>query len=102
MIIDYNLSYPSGTATAVLINGFHSPDGNEMAKYVIKLYLLDEKWRKKLYEFSLRKLLFSASLPESRFMDLQSTSQSVSSGVSFSGSSLGEMFVASLNSQLLG
>ncbi|XP_039121668.1 LOW QUALITY PROTEIN: probable metal-nicotianamine transporter YSL9 [Dioscorea cayenensis subsp. rotundata] len=32
MIIDYNLSYPSGTATAVLINGFHSPDGNEMAK----------------------------------------------------------------------
>ncbi|KAM0935134.1 putative oligopeptide transporter, OPT superfamily [Dioscorea sansibarensis] len=32
MIIDYNLTYPSGTATAVLINGFHSPDGNEMAK----------------------------------------------------------------------
>ncbi|GAB2265020.1 Metal-nicotianamine transporter ysl3 [Dionaea muscipula] len=32
MIIDYKLSYPSGTATAVLINGFHSPRGDEMAK----------------------------------------------------------------------
>ncbi|CAN1307282.1 Metal-nicotianamine transporter YSL3 [Linum perenne] len=32
MIIDYKLSYPSGTATAVLINGFHSPKGNKMAK----------------------------------------------------------------------
>ncbi|CAN1307279.1 Metal-nicotianamine transporter YSL3 [Linum perenne] len=31
MIIDYKLSYPSGTATAVLINGFHSPKGNKMA-----------------------------------------------------------------------
>ncbi|KAJ0971086.1 hypothetical protein J5N97_019045 [Dioscorea zingiberensis] len=32
MIIDYKLTYPSGTATAVLINGFHSPDGDKMAK----------------------------------------------------------------------
>ncbi|WOL07547.1 putative metal-nicotianamine transporter YSL9 [Canna indica] len=32
MIIDYNLSYPSGTATAVLINGFHTPQGDQMAK----------------------------------------------------------------------
>ncbi|KOM48441.1 hypothetical protein LR48_Vigan07g214500 [Vigna angularis] len=32
MIIDYKLSYPSGTATAVLINGFHAPKGDEMAK----------------------------------------------------------------------
>lgn len=32
MIIDYKLPYPSGTATAVLINGFHTPKGNKMAK----------------------------------------------------------------------
>jgi len=33
MIIDYKLTYPSGTATAVLINGFHTPKGDAMAKY---------------------------------------------------------------------
>lgn len=33
MIIDYKLPYPSGTATAVLINGFHTPKGDKMAKY---------------------------------------------------------------------
>ncbi|KAL5214021.1 hypothetical protein ABZP36_003173 [Zizania latifolia] len=32
MIIDYKLTYPSGTATAVLINGFHTPHGDAMAK----------------------------------------------------------------------
>ncbi|KAJ6881278.1 hypothetical protein NC651_027978 [Populus alba x Populus x berolinensis] len=32
MIIDYKLSYPSGTATAVLINGFHTPTGDKMAR----------------------------------------------------------------------
>ncbi|CAL9156164.1 unnamed protein product [Musa hybrid cultivar] len=32
MIIDYKLTYPSGTATAVLINGFHTPRGDKMAK----------------------------------------------------------------------
>ncbi|KAK4436197.1 Metal-nicotianamine transporter YSL3 [Sesamum alatum] len=32
MIIDYKLSYPSGTATAVLINGFHTTKGDKMAK----------------------------------------------------------------------
>ncbi|EYU19676.1 hypothetical protein ABFS82_06G098300 [Erythranthe guttata] len=32
MIIDYKLSYPSGTATAVLINGFHTSKGDKMAK----------------------------------------------------------------------
>ncbi|GKD90286.1 metal-nicotianamine transporter YSL3-like protein [Tanacetum coccineum] len=31
MIIDYKLTYPSGTATAVLINGFHTPKGDKMA-----------------------------------------------------------------------
>lgn len=35
MIIDYKLTYPSGTATAVLINGFHTPKGDKMAKYAI-------------------------------------------------------------------
>lgn len=32
MVIDYKLTYPSGTATAVLINGFHAPQGDEVAK----------------------------------------------------------------------
>ncbi|KAG8390442.1 hypothetical protein BUALT_Bualt01G0083800 [Buddleja alternifolia] len=32
MIIDYKLAYPSGTATAVLINGFHTTKGDKMAK----------------------------------------------------------------------
>ncbi|KAF3432765.1 hypothetical protein FNV43_RR23867 [Rhamnella rubrinervis] len=32
MIIEYKLTYPSGTATAVLINGFHTPKGDKMAK----------------------------------------------------------------------
>ncbi|XP_031258445.1 metal-nicotianamine transporter YSL3 isoform X1 [Pistacia vera] len=32
MIIDYKLTYPSGTATAVLINGFHTPKGDKIAK----------------------------------------------------------------------
>ncbi|KAG6504079.1 probable metal-nicotianamine transporter YSL9 [Zingiber officinale] len=32
MIIDYKLAYPSGTATAVLINGFHTPRGDKLAK----------------------------------------------------------------------
>ncbi|MBA0735601.1 hypothetical protein Gogos_019436 [Gossypium gossypioides] len=33
MIIDYKLCYPSGTATAVLINGFHTPKGDKIAKF---------------------------------------------------------------------
>ncbi|KAK6155554.1 hypothetical protein DH2020_009802 [Rehmannia glutinosa] len=33
MIIDYKLPYPSGTATAVLINGFHTTKGDKMAKF---------------------------------------------------------------------
>ncbi|XP_052179008.1 metal-nicotianamine transporter YSL3-like isoform X1 [Diospyros lotus] len=32
MIIDYKLTYPSGTATAVLINGFHTSKGDKTAK----------------------------------------------------------------------
>lgn len=34
MIIDYKLTYPSGTATAILINGFHTSQGDAMAKYI--------------------------------------------------------------------
>nr|CAB3485284.1 unnamed protein product [Digitaria exilis] len=33
MIIDYKLTYPSGTATAVLINGFHTTHGDATAKF---------------------------------------------------------------------
>ncbi|KAG6512181.1 hypothetical protein ZIOFF_030277 [Zingiber officinale] len=32
MIIDYKLIYPSGTETAYLINGFHTPQGENLAK----------------------------------------------------------------------
>ncbi|MCL7024999.1 hypothetical protein MKW94_004145 [Papaver nudicaule] len=32
MIIDYKLTYPSGSATAFLINSFHTPKGAELAK----------------------------------------------------------------------
>jgi len=37
MIVDLNLTYPSGLATAVLINGFHT-QGDKMAKYPTLLY----------------------------------------------------------------
>nr|DAD32663.1 TPA_asm: hypothetical protein HUJ06_011514 [Nelumbo nucifera] len=41
MIIDYKLTYPSGTATAFLINSFHTPKGAKLAKkQVSKLF----KW----------------------------------------------------------
>ncbi|KAL6291711.1 hypothetical protein ACE6H2_009221 [Prunus campanulata] len=39
MIIDYKLSYPSGTATAVLINGFHTPKGDKMAKKQVQGFM---------------------------------------------------------------
>ncbi|KAF8413380.1 hypothetical protein HHK36_001361 [Tetracentron sinense] len=39
MIIDYNLTYPSGTATAVLINGFHTPRGDKMAKKQVQGFM---------------------------------------------------------------
>ena len=31
MIVDYKLTYPSGTASAYLINGFHAPQGTKRA-----------------------------------------------------------------------
>ncbi|URD78817.1 OPT oligopeptide transporter protein [Musa troglodytarum] len=36
MIIDYKLIYPSGTATAYLINGFHTPRGEKLAKKQVR------------------------------------------------------------------
>ena len=39
LVIDYKLTYPSGTATAVLINGFHTTRGEENAKYGTELTL---------------------------------------------------------------
>ncbi|XP_047070674.1 probable metal-nicotianamine transporter YSL11 [Lolium rigidum] len=36
MIVDYKLTYPSGTATAYLINGFHTPQGAELAKKQVR------------------------------------------------------------------
>lgn len=40
MIVDYKLTYPSGTATAYLINGFHTPEGAKLAKYIYKMLVL--------------------------------------------------------------
>ncbi|CAA6655762.1 unnamed protein product [Spirodela intermedia] len=37
MIIDYKLIYPSGTATAHLINSFHTPQGAKLAKKQVSL-----------------------------------------------------------------
>ncbi|XVE58304.1 hypothetical protein DITRI_Ditri04bG0159500 [Diplodiscus trichospermus] len=39
MIIDYKLAYPSGTATAVLINGFHTPKGDKTAKKQVQGFM---------------------------------------------------------------
>jgi uncharacterized oligopeptide transporter (OPT) family protein len=34
LVVDYKLVYPSGTATAVLINGFHTTQGDKNSRYV--------------------------------------------------------------------
>ncbi|KAL6351197.1 hypothetical protein AAG906_031783 [Vitis piasezkii] len=36
MVIDYKLTYPSGTATAHLINSFHTPQGAKLAKQQVR------------------------------------------------------------------
>ncbi|KAJ1271933.1 hypothetical protein BS78_06G164100 [Paspalum vaginatum] len=36
MIVDYKLTYPSGTATAYLINGFHTSQGAKLARKQVK------------------------------------------------------------------
>ncbi|KAG8071647.1 hypothetical protein GUJ93_ZPchr0006g43991 [Zizania palustris] len=38
-VVDYKLTYPSGTATAVLINGFHTAQGNKNAKLQLHGFL---------------------------------------------------------------
>ncbi|XP_054796849.1 metal-nicotianamine transporter YSL3-like isoform X2 [Prosopis cineraria] len=45
MIVDYKLTYPSGTATAVLINNFHTPKGDGEAKKQIRGFM-------KIFSFS--------------------------------------------------
>ena len=47
MIADLKLTFPSGLATAVLINGFHT-QGDKMAKYTSKFFFLIFKFRIKL------------------------------------------------------
>ncbi|CAA6663338.1 unnamed protein product [Spirodela intermedia] len=46
MIIDYKLTYPSGTATAVLINGFHTPRGTrwKQVRGFTKFFTLSFLW----------------------------------------------------------
>uniref|UniRef100_A0A0D9VIY2 Uncharacterized protein n=1 Tax=Leersia perrieri TaxID=77586 RepID=A0A0D9VIY2_9ORYZ len=39
LVVDYKLTYPSGTATAVLINGFHSAEGDKNAKLQLHGFL---------------------------------------------------------------
>eukprot|EP00253_Pinus_taeda_P000745 PITA_00745 len=36
MVIDYKLTYPSGTATATIINGFHTPQGDKLARKQVR------------------------------------------------------------------
>lgn len=38
LIIDYRLTYPSGTATAVLINGFHTPHTDKLARKQVRSF----------------------------------------------------------------
>lgn len=85
MIIDYKLTYPSGTATAVLINGFHTPKGDENAKYVLFSFIFV------LYFDQIHHLILVVVLTEhfkisgNRFMGSPNSSLSVFFGVSFSG-----------------
>ncbi|KAL2951960.1 hypothetical protein AAZX31_19G084600 [Glycine max] len=37
MVMDYKLTYPSGTATAMLINSFHTKTGAELAEYALQI-----------------------------------------------------------------
>jgi len=39
LVVDYKLTYPSGTATAILINGFHSTKGDKNAKKQIRGFM---------------------------------------------------------------
>ena len=50
MIVDLKLTYPSGLATAVLINGFHS-QGDKMARYTSSIVLMVERMILNNYKF---------------------------------------------------
>ncbi|KAL5221983.1 hypothetical protein ABZP36_026696 [Zizania latifolia] len=39
LVVDYKLTYPSGTATAVLINGFHTAHGDKNAKMQVRGFM---------------------------------------------------------------
>ncbi|OVA12106.1 Oligopeptide transporter [Macleaya cordata] len=58
MILDYKLTYPSGTATAYLINSFHTPKGAKLAKkQVAKLF----KWFSISFVWAFFQWFFTAS-----------------------------------------
>lgn len=42
-IIDYRLHFPSGTATGILISGFHTPMGEEQAKQQVSFNALHKQ-----------------------------------------------------------
>ncbi|WZY83968.1 hypothetical protein YC2023_030352 [Brassica napus] len=71
MVIDFKLTYPSGTATAHLINSFHTPQGaklaNEDAGEVLLLKLLVEFLPMVLYR---RRQLWLLQLPNIRTQSL--------------------------------
>lgn len=68
MIIDYKLTYPSGTATAVLINGFHTPKGDEVARYT-SVNLNSLQFNKKLNSSKKKPEQGRILIAGSRFMD---------------------------------
>lgn len=39
MIVDYKLPYPSGSATAILINNFHTPKGDKMVRKQVRAFI---------------------------------------------------------------
>ena len=81
MIVDYKLTYPSGTATAYLINGFHTPEGAELAKYASWTLLACH-----CKKISMCLLIISSPISGSKFGRWASTSHLVSFGPSSSGS----------------
>ncbi|KAF9624026.1 hypothetical protein IFM89_007724 [Coptis chinensis] len=58
MILDYKLTYPSGTATANLINSFHTPKGAKLAGKKVKNLA---KWFAASFSFSFFQWFFAAS-----------------------------------------
>ena len=84
MIIDYKLTYPSGTATAVLINGFHTTHGDATAKYVVLYFshIIQPAESDKFQWLNSFCVIFTIG---SKWMDSQNTLQSASSGASSSG-----------------